>query len=63
MMVLLPMGLSVSGCVAPAARVGVEFCEHARPVYFDTAGQVDATPALVRRQVLEINETWRRLCR
>ena len=49
-------------CALPAASVGVEYCGHARPIYFDSAQQVDATPAGVRRQVLEGNETWRALC-
>jgi len=47
--------------VAPA-RVGVEYCEHARPIYFDDAQQVDDTPAPVRRQIREGNAVWRRLC-
>lgn len=62
MMQLLLIGSGLSGCAAPAARVGVEFCDHARPIYFDSAAQVDATPAPVRRQVLESNEIWRHLC-
>ena len=53
---------SLAGCAAPA-RVGVEYCDHARPIYFDSAAQVDQTPAGIRRQVLERNETWRQLCR
>lgn len=61
MMMLLLIGLSLTGCAAPA-RVGVEYCDHARPVYFDSAAQVDQTPGPVRRQVLEGNETWRALC-
>lgn len=52
---------SLTGCAAPV-RVGVEYCDHARPIYFDSAALVDQTPAAVRRQVLEGNETWRRLC-
>ncbi|MNK71798.1 hypothetical protein D3C87_912600 [compost metagenome] len=60
-MTLLLLSLSGIGCVAPA-RVGIEYCDHARPIYFDSAGQVDATPASVRRQVLEGNEVWRHLC-
>lgn len=52
---------SLTGCAVPA-RVGVEYCDHARPVYFDSAAQVDATPSSVRRQVLEGNEAWSRLC-
>ena len=37
-------------CALPAASVGVEYCGHARPIYFDSAQQVDATPAGVRRR-------------
>lgn len=59
---LLLIASSLTGCAAPA-RVGVEYCDHARPVYFDSAAQVDQTPAQIRRQVLELNETWSRLCR
>lgn len=59
---LLLLSLSLTGCAAPA-RVGVEYCDHARPIYFDSAAQVERTPAPVRRQVLEWNETWAKLCR
>ncbi|MNI73902.1 hypothetical protein D3C73_1299460 [compost metagenome] len=57
----LLMSLSVTGCVAPA-RVGVEYCEHARPIYFDEAAQVEATPASIRRQIRDGNAVWRKLC-
>jgi len=40
-----------------------DYCEIATPIYFDSAAQVDATPATVRRQILENNETWAALCR
>lgn len=59
---LFLIGSSLAGCAAPA-RVGVEYCDHAWPIYFDSAAQVDETPAPVRRQVLEGNETWDRLCK
>lgn len=58
---LFLIGSSLTGCAAPA-RVGVEYCDHARPIYFDSAAQVDETPAPVRRQVLDGNERWRQLC-
>ncbi|MGW8306242.1 MAG: hypothetical protein ACWGIK_10520 [Achromobacter pulmonis] len=48
---------------AAPARVGVEYCGHARPIDFDSAAQVDQIPAQVRRQGLEVNEAWLRLCR
>lgn len=50
------------GCAAPE-HVGLKFCGHARPIYFDSAAQVDRTPVPVRRQLLESNEVWKRLCR
>jgi hypothetical protein len=43
-------------------RAGIEYCGHARPIWFDSTADVDATPAPVRRQVLEHNETVWRLC-
>ncbi|MBB1593538.1 hypothetical protein A9973_05600 [Achromobacter sp. UMC46] len=60
-MALLLMSSGVTGCAAPA-KVGVEFCEHARPIYFDDVGQVEATPAPIRRQIRDGNATWRTLC-
>lgn len=61
-MMLFLIALSLNGCVTQE-RVGVEYCDHAKPVYFDSSEQVDQTPAPVRRQVLEGNETWAALCR
>lgn len=58
---LLLMSLYLTGCVAPA-RVGVEYCDHARPIYFESSGQVELTPAPVRRQIRDGNATWRTLC-
>ncbi len=57
----LRMSLSVIGCAAPA-RVGVEYCDHARPFYFESREQVRATPEPVRRKVLEDNKKWKVLC-
>ena len=54
------LGSSLAGCAA--VPTGVEYCDHARPVYFGTAAEVDATPPGVRRQILEHNETVARLC-
>ncbi len=61
MMTLLLMSLSVIGCAAPA-RVGVEYCDHARPIYFDSKEQVQATPPPIRRQIRERNTEWKDLC-
>lgn len=60
-MTMLLLNLSAIGCAAPE-RVGVEYCAHARPIYFDSALQVDGTPAPVRRQILENNSVWAKLC-
>lgn len=52
-----------SGWVRAARpRTGIEYCDHARPVYFNSAAEVDATPAAVRRQILVHNEMVARLC-
>ncbi len=59
---LFLIGSSLAGCAAPA-RVGAEYCDHARPIYFDSASQVDQTPAPVRREILDLNMTWARLCK
>lgn len=60
-MTLLLMSLSVIGCAAPA-RVGVEYCDHAKPTYFDSREQVQATPPEIRQKILSDNKVWRALC-
>lgn len=60
-MMLLLMSLNLTGYAAPA-RLGVEFCDHAQPVYVNSRAQVDATPPPIRRQILERNKGWRKLC-
>lgn len=52
---------SLTGCAAPA-RVGVEYCDHARPIYFDSAAQVGKTSGELPGQILRRNETWRAWC-
>lgn len=59
---LLLITLSLAGCVG-RARVGVEYCDYARPIYFASIAEVDLTPANIRRQVLETNVLWRKICR
>lgn len=51
---------SISGCAAP--RVGIEYCVHAKPIWFADQAELAATPAPVKRQVLENNLTVVRLC-
>jgi len=61
-MMLSLLSWQISGCASRRARVGVEYCDHARPIWLDSAEQVKATPAPVRRQVRDLNRTWQRLC-
>lgn len=48
-----------AGC---AATVSGDYCDIARPIWFDTSGDVLTTPADVRRQILVHNELWAALC-
>jgi len=45
-----------------ANRVGVEYCAHAKPIWFNDQTEKAVTPAPIKRQILENNETVRRLC-
>lgn len=54
--------LLASGCVSNPKRVGVEFCEHSRPVYWNDEAELLATPLPVTRQIVRHNETVERLC-
>lgn len=40
----------------------MDCCDHARPIYFESAAQIDATPAVIRRKVLEGNKISFKLC-
>lgn len=50
----------MSGC--GVNRVGVEYCSHAKPIWFNDQIEKAMTPAPIKRQALENNETVRRLC-
>jgi len=59
----MPLLLTLSaGCASRPARVVAEYCEHAKPYWFDTSEQLKATPAPVRRFLRDNNNTWERLC-
>lgn len=49
-----------AGC---ATTVSGDYCDIARPIWFDTGDDVLATPADVRRQILIHNETVDVLCK
>ena len=62
-MLLLLLSLNLSGCASNAPRVGVEYCEHARVIWFDSQPDVDVTLPSIRCQINEKNGTVERLCR
>lgn len=62
-MMLLCVMLLASGCVSNPTRVGVEFCEHARVLYWSDQSELDATPTPLVRQIVAHNEKVARLCR
>lgn len=55
--------LVLSGCAASQPRVGVEFCDHARPIMWDSDAELDATPMPVTRQIVVGNEKYEALCK
>src|SRR3546814_16909834 len=56
------ISLSLAGCANNLPLVGVEYCDHAKPIWFDTPADVDATPPSIQRQILEHDMTYERLC-
>lgn len=58
-MMILSFVAWTSGC----ASVNGDYCDIARPIWFDTGADVLATPADVRRQILTHNETVDALCK
>lgn len=62
-MLLCSSALVLSGCAANQVRVGVEFCDHARPIYWNSDAELDATPMPVMRQIVVGNEKYEALCK
>jgi len=50
-----------AGCAAPTPSGN--YCDIARPIWWDNTAQLDATPDAIIRQVVEHNETVEALCR
>ena len=62
-MIPLVMSLSLAGCASNViVPVGIEYCLHAQPIWFDSAEEVEGTPTNIQRQILEHNVTYERLC-
>jgi len=57
---LLSAAALASGCAAPPTSGN--YCNIARPIWWDNTAQLDATPIPVVRQVVEHNETVAALC-
>lgn len=55
---------TMQGCInIKPVRVGVEYCEHAEPILFDSDEQVDLTPAPIVRRIVTHNEVHESLCK
>ena len=55
--------LSVIGLNTGCATTGGSYCDIARPIWWDSAGELDATPPPITRQIVAHNETIETLCR
>lgn len=63
MATLLCASVLASGCVSnPPARVGIDYCEHAEPIFWDSEQELEATPMPVVRQIVRHNERIEALC-
>lgn len=59
---LCASALVLSGCASKPVRVGVEFCDHAKAIYWDSDAELDATPMPITRQIVVSNEKIEALC-
>jgi len=55
---MLCAAVLLSGCAASSGN----YCDIARPIWWDSAEDLDATPTSIVRQVVEHNETVMALC-
>lgn len=56
--------MSTQGCgTTKVVSVGVEYCEHADIILFDSDEQVDLTPAPIVRKIVSHNEVYESLCK
>jgi len=56
---LLCVAVLLAGCAANNGN----YCDIARPIWWDSADDLDATPAAIVRQIVEHNETVLAVCR
>ena len=57
------MMVCVIGLNAGCATTGGSYCDIARPIWWDSTEQLDATPPGITRQIVVHNETVAALCR
>lgn len=57
-MILLSVIALNAGCAVPAGS----YCDIARPIWWDSTEQLDATPPAITRQIVAHNETVVALC-
>lgn len=55
--------LSVIGLAGGCATTGGSYCDIARPIWWQSADELDATPPAITRQIVAHNETVAALCR
>ena len=60
MMLVSIVGLNLTGCATVNSG---NFCDIARPIWFDDAGQLEQTPMPIKRQILDHNDKVGALCK
>lgn len=58
--ILLCLTPLASGCAT--SRTGIEYCEHAKPIYWNSDAELQSTPLPITRQIVESNSKIKRLC-
>lgn len=54
--------LSVIGLAGGCATTGGDYCQIARPIWWESAEQLNATPPAITRQIVVHNETIESVC-
>ncbi|WP_322994358.1 hypothetical protein [Castellaniella sp.] len=56
------MTLSVIVLAAGCAVKDGDYCDIARPIWWDSTQELDDTPTGITRQIAKHNETWLKVC-
>lgn len=57
------MVLSVVVLVVGCAAKSGDYCDIAKPIWWNSPSETDTTPIMIARQIIVHNETWSALCR